>query len=69
MLPKQYHRGVLVNGTIAALYAREEDTDIAAYFVQAMGAAVARMREFMWRRQYQRQMIVVPVDVDEIDDP
>lgn len=67
-LPAQYHRAVLVNGALVRLYAMEEDLDIAAGFKAYHDEAVARMREFMWRRQYQRQMIVVPSDVDDTDD-
>ena len=66
VIPKQYHRALLVNGAIYRLDAMEDDADIAYGFQQYYEAAIQRMREFMWRRQYQRPEVVRPVDPDDL---
>jgi hypothetical protein len=66
LIPKQYHRATLVNGAIYRLDAMEDDLDIASGFQQFYEAAITRMRDWMWRRQYDRPEIVHPYDLDDL---
>lgn len=64
-VPKQYHRGLLVNGALYKLYAMEDDTDLAAGFQGWFEQTLQRMREFVWRRQYQDPTIIKSVDFED----
>jgi hypothetical protein len=66
VLPFEYHRSVLVNGALFKLYAMEDDTDIAPTFESYYERAIADMREFMWKQQYQRPDYIHPVDLDDL---
>ena len=52
ILPREFHRSILVNGALFKLYALEDDAELAAGFQQFMEQAVTRMREMVWRKQY-----------------
>lgn len=67
VIPPQYHRGLLVNGSLVKLYAMEDDLDIGAGFNQFYDRTLATMRDFIWRRQYATAAIVVPADYDDMD--
>lgn len=69
LLPKQYHRGVLVNGTLEKLYAMDDDTDTAVWFERKFEKAMDRMREDLWiRTQYDTPDYIHPVDPQDFDD-
>lgn len=58
LLPREYHRDILVNGALYKLYALEDDAELAAGFQRYFEEAVQRMRELAWKKQYQRMEIV-----------
>lgn len=58
LLPREYHRNILVNGALYKLYALEDDAELAAGFQRYFEEAVQRMRELAWKKQYQRMEIV-----------
>ena len=58
LLPWEFHRNVLVNGALYKLYALEDDSDLASGFQQYYEEAIARMREFVWKAQYDSPDIV-----------
>jgi hypothetical protein len=64
LLPSEFIRSVLVNGMLYKLYALEDDTELAAGFQQYYESGIMRMREAIWRRQYQRAEIVLEDSFD-----
>lgn len=52
LIPREFHRSILVNGALYKLYALEDDAELAAGFQNFMEAAIQRMREMAWRKQY-----------------
>ncbi len=52
LLPKEFHRSILVNGSLYKLYALEDDAELAAGFQQYFEEGLQKMREFAWRKQY-----------------
>ncbi len=58
LLPREYHRDILVNGALYKLYALEDDAELAAGFQRYFEEAIQRMRELAWKKQYQRMPIV-----------
>lgn len=66
LLPKRYHRAITL-GSVYKLYAMEDDLQNAAAFQSMYEDKIARMREDLLRKQYQRPDIVFMTDAD--DDP
>ncbi len=66
LLPKEFHRSVIVNGALYKLYAMEDDVDIAPFFKNEYESAMARMREFVWKKQYSNNDVIHPVDADDL---
>jgi hypothetical protein len=58
LLPREYHRDILVNGALYKLYALEDDAELASGFQRYFEEAIQRMRELAWKKQYQRLPIV-----------
>jgi hypothetical protein len=52
LLPKEFHRSVLVNGSLYKLYALEDDAELAGGFQTYFEEGLQKMREFAWRKQY-----------------
>jgi hypothetical protein len=69
LLPSEFHRNVLVNGCLYKLYAMEDDGELAAGFQQYYEEAIARMREALWKRQYQRLEVLVASEYDDPTNP
>lgn len=66
LLPSEFHRSVLVNGCLYKLYALEDDAELAAGFQQYYEAGLQRMRDSIWRRQFQRAEIVLEDSADSL---
>ena len=64
VIPKQWHRSVLVNGALYRLYAMEDDTDLAAGFQNYYEQGLQQMRDWVWKLQYQRGDVVHQVEHD-----
>lgn len=58
LIPREYHRDILVNGALYKLYALEDDAELAAGFQRYFEEGISRMRELAWKKQYQRMEIV-----------
>jgi hypothetical protein len=58
LLPREYHRDILVNGALYKLYALEDDAELASGFQRYFEEGLQRMREFVWKKQYQQLEIV-----------
>lgn len=58
VLPREYHRDILVNGALYKLYALEDDAELASGFQQYFETAIRKMSEFAWKKQYQAHPIV-----------
>lgn len=69
LLPSEFHRGVLVNGALYKLYALEDDGELAAGFQRYYEESIARMREALWKRQYQRLEVLVASEYDDPTNP
>jgi hypothetical protein len=65
LVPAQFHQAI-VDGALYKLYAMEDDTDIAPTFETYFEREIQNMREQVWKRQYQTQDIVHPVDSDDL---
>lgn len=52
LLPREFHRNVLVNGGLYKLYALEDDSELAGGFQTYFEQGIQTMREFVWRKQY-----------------
>lgn len=52
LLPKEFHRSILVNGALYKLYALEDDAELAQGFQTYYEQGIQNMREFVWRKQY-----------------
>lgn len=66
VLPKQYHRSLLVNGALYRLYAMQDDMEQANGFQQFFEQSLEKMRTFAWRQQYQRPDTVRVTDPDDL---
>lgn len=58
LIPREYHRDILVNGALSKLYALEDDAELAQGFKSYFEEGVTRMRELAWKKQYQDMEIV-----------
>lgn len=67
LLPKRYHRGVLVNGALYKLYLMEDDAELATSFKGLYDEAVAKLVT-SWRIQLDRSDYIHHVDPDDVDD-
>ena len=66
LIPKEFHRALLVNGALLKLYAMEDDTDISPWFKAEFEQALQKMQEFCWKQQYDRPDHVHPADPEDI---
>ena len=66
LLPSEFIRSVLVNGCLYKLYALEDDAELAAGFQAYYETALQRMRDSIWRRQFQRAEIVLEDSSDSL---
>jgi len=64
LIPKQFHRSVLLNGALYRLYAMEDDTDLAAGFQQYYEEGLQQMRHWAMKLQFQRGDVVHQVEHD-----
>lgn len=67
LLPKYFHRGIIVNGALSRLYDMEDDTELATRFEQKQQGAIAQAVEALWQRQYDRPDFVKVADPDSWD--
>lgn len=67
LIPKQFHRGLVVNGALSALYDMEDDSDLAVRFDQRQGKAIAMALEALFKRQYDSPDHVVATDPTDWD--
>lgn len=58
LIPARHHR-VLVLGSLAKLYAMEDDTDLGAVFTQQYEQRLVTMEADLWKKQYDRPDRVV----------
>lgn len=54
LIPKQFHRGLIVNGALQRLYAMEDDTELAPLFQGYQSAAMDMAVEALFKQQYDR---------------
>lgn len=54
LIPKQFHRGLIVNGALQRLYAMEDDTELAPLFQSYQSAAMDMAVEALFKQQYDR---------------
>lgn len=66
-IPREYHRGLLVNGAVYKLDAMEDDTDISAWFQVEYNNTMAKMEDWCTRQQWQNVQIIQPVDADDLN--
>lgn len=64
LLPSEFHRNVLVNGALYKLYALEDDAELASGFQRYYEEGIQRMREALWKKQYQRAPIAIEGSYD-----
>jgi hypothetical protein len=67
LLPKQFHRGLIVNGALSALYDMEDDSDLAVRFEQRQSKAIALALEALFKRQYDSPDHIVATDPTDWD--
>ena len=67
LIPKYFHRGLIVNGALSALYDMEDDSELAARFDSRQGKALAFAQEAMFKRQYDSPDNIVATDPDDWD--
>lgn len=60
LLPPRHHR-VLVLGSLAKLYAMEDDTELAALFAAQYEQRIQTMEADLWKKQYDRTDRIVDV--------
>lgn len=63
IVPKRHHRGIIVNGVLAALFAMEDDPDNEAIFQRRYERRVQIATSDLWRTQDDR-----PDYVEDLDD-
>lgn len=51
LIPKYYHE-LIIFSSLITLYDREDDTELAVRFESRLENGLARMREALWKRQY-----------------
>lgn len=64
LIPKYFHRGLIVNGALQRLYAMEDDTELAPVFQSYQSAAMDLATEVLFTQQYDRGDHVRVTDPD-----
>lgn len=64
LIPKQFHRGLIVNGALQRLYAMEDDTELAPLFQSYQSAAMEMATEALFKQQYDRGDHIKVTDPD-----
>jgi len=64
IIPPRHHRGIIVNGSLAALYAMEDDPDNEAIFQRRYERRVELATADMWRTQDDRPDYMEDLDSD-----
>jgi len=67
LIPKFFHRGLIVNGALQRLFAMEDDTELAPVFQSYQSAAMDLATEALFRQQYDRRSRVRVIDPDSWD--
>jgi hypothetical protein len=67
LIPRYFHRGLIVNGALQRLYAMEDDTELAPVFQAYQGAAMDLATEALFTKQYDRRDRVRVIDPDSWD--
>jgi hypothetical protein len=67
LIPKYFHRGLIVNGALQRLYAMEDDTELAPVFQNYQSAAMDLATEVLFKQQYDRMDHVKVTDSDSWD--
>lgn len=68
LVPKQFHRGLVVNGALSALYDMEDDSDLAVRFDARQAKTIALALEALFKRQYDAPDHIVATDPYDWDD-
>lgn len=66
-IPKQYHRGVVLNGALYKLYVMEDDPELAREFERLYEKGFQNMRNDLWTQQFDTDYIHI-VDEDDLHD-
>ena len=67
LIPKQFHRGLIVNGALQRLYAMEDDTELAPVFQGYQSAAMEMAVEALFKQQYDRGDVIKVTDPDSYE--
>jgi len=67
LIPKYFHRGLIVNGALQRLYAMEDDTELAPLFQSYQSEAMDMATEALFKLQYDRADRVLVTDPDSWD--
>jgi len=65
LVPKYFHKGLVCNGALSALYDMEDDSDLAVRFDTRRDKAVALALEALYKRQYDAPDAIVATDPDD----
>lgn len=68
LIPKYYHRGLIVNGSLQRLYAMEDDTELAPVFQGYQSEALDMATEALFKNQYDRADHIRVTDPDSWGD-
>jgi hypothetical protein len=67
LVPKYFHKGLILNGALSALYDMEDDSDLATRFDGRRDKAAALALEALTKRQYDSPDSIVTTDPDDWD--
>jgi hypothetical protein len=67
LIPRYFHRGLIVNGALQRLYAMEDDTELSPVFQSFQSAALDLATETLFTKQYDRRDHVKVIDPDSWD--
>lgn len=67
LIPKFFHRGLIVNGSLQRLYAMEDDTELAPIFQSYQSEALDMATETLFKSQYDRADHIRVTDPDSWD--
>lgn len=67
LVPKYFHRGLIVNGALSALYDMEDDSDLATRFDGRQAKTISLALEALTKRQYDSPDSIVTTDPDDWD--
>lgn len=67
LIPRYFHRGLIVNGALQRLYAMEDDTELAPVFQSYQQEAMDLATETLFTKQYDRRDRIRVIDPDSWD--